>query len=116
MSILFVSSLAMIVMVIKLACTVCRRSKYEPITDGDQFWRALKQLLPLSVFPMLFFVFIIPVFVSGINLATQPLPNKALSLSATLFISLWSMSSGVTLIIHIFVVRCFAKRKHSIIN
>ena len=116
MAILFVSSLVMIVIMIKLALRVCRRSKYEPITDGDQFWRALKQLLPLSVFPMLFFVFMIPVFVSGISLATQPLPNKALSFSGTLCISLWSMSSGVTLIIHISVVRCFAKRKRSIIN
>lgn len=112
--ILFVSSFAMMAMMVKVACRVCgRRSQYELIRDGDQYWRALKQLLPLSIFPVLFFVFMIPVFVSGISLAANPSPNKALSFSATLFISLWSMSSGLTLIIHISVVRCLARRKRS---
>ena len=60
---LIATSTAMIVMVIKLASQVCRRSKYEPITDGDQFSKALKQLLPLSAFPVLFFIFEIPVFI-----------------------------------------------------
>ena len=60
---LIATSTAMIVMVIKLASQVCRRSKYEPITDGDQFSKALKQLLPLSAFLVLFFIFEIPVFI-----------------------------------------------------
>ncbi|KAL5484471.1 hypothetical protein EMCRGX_G020980 [Ephydatia muelleri] len=62
MVILFALSTAMVVMVIVLARQVCWRSSYEPITEGDKFWTALKQLLPLTAFPILFFVFIIPVF------------------------------------------------------
>ena len=115
MVILFVSSIAMVAIVIKLVHIVRRRSKYEPINDGDQFLRALKQLLPLSIFPMLFLVFIIPVLTLSINLATtNSTPKNALSFSSTLFISMWGASSGTTLIIHLSVVRCYAIRKRKI--
>ena len=50
MVILITASTAMVVMVIYLAHRVRRRSTYEPISDGDQFWKALKQLLPLTAF------------------------------------------------------------------
>ena len=63
MFMLIAASTAMVVMVTKLTSQVCRISKYEPITDGDQFTKALKQLLPLAAFPMLFFIFEIPVFI-----------------------------------------------------
>ncbi|KAL5509158.1 hypothetical protein EMCRGX_G004468 [Ephydatia muelleri] len=62
MLMLIVASTAMVVMVTKLTSQVCRRSKYEPITDGDEFTKALKQLLPLAAFPMLFFIFAIPLY------------------------------------------------------
>ena len=39
---------------IKLACTICWRLSYEPLSEGDQFWNALKQLLPLAAFSILF--------------------------------------------------------------
>ena len=111
MFILLVLSIAMVVMVITLARRLCRRSKYEPITEGGQFWTALKQLLPLTAFPLLFFVFIIPTFITGVFISSKPTnANKSLSVT-TIFIALWSVSSGVTLVIHIFVARCFAKRK-----
>ena len=58
MLMLIASSTAMVVMVIKLASHMYRRYKYEPITDGNQFTKALKQLLPLASFPMLFFIFV----------------------------------------------------------
>ena len=109
MVILFALSTAMVVMVIVLARQVCWRSSYEPITEGDKFWTALKQLLPLTAFPILFFVFIIPVFVSGAFLSAN---SSTTSLSyTTLCVALWSMSSGVTLIMHISVVKCFAARR-----
>ena len=111
--ILLAISIAMIVMVITLARRVYSRSKYEPITEGDQFWTAVKQLLPLSAFPILFFIFLIPVFIDAV-IAHIYAANKSLTIT-NLFIALWSMSSGVTLLIHISVVRCFsAKRKRKL--
>ena len=63
MIILLAASIAMVVMVIKLTGRVCLRSKYEPITDGDQYWKALKQLLPLAAFPIVFLICEVPIFI-----------------------------------------------------
>ena len=100
--------LAMVVMVIKVTGRVCLRSKYEPITDGDQFWKALKQLLPLAAFPTLFLTFEIPIFMFHVYAATSSIPNMALEISRGVFFSLWSMTSGGTHLIHIVVVKCLS--------
>ena len=99
-------------MVIKLTCHVCRRYKYEPITDGDQFTKALKQLFPLATFPMVFFIFEIPVFLYHVYTTQHSTPNEGLSIAKNVCASLWSMASGATVIIHISVTQiCGRKRK-----
>ena len=110
MFILLAASTAMVVMVIKLTGRVCLRSKYEPITDGDQFWKALKQLLPLAAFPIFFLIFEIPIFIFHVYATKSSVPNMALQISKNVFFSLWSMTSGGTLLVHIFVVRCWTKK------
>ena len=106
MVILLVLSITMAVMVIKLGGRVYGRLQYEQITDGDQFSKALKQLLPLAAFPILFFLFIIPVFIYDFYYSfVTPTPNENVILTADIFIFLWSLTSGLTLIVHITVVR-----------
>ena len=113
MLMLIAVSTAMVAMVIKLASQVCRRSKYEPIADGDQFWKALKQLLPLATFPLLFFIFEIPVFLYHVYTTQHSTPNEGMLISGSVFFALWSASSGATVIIHISVARiCGRKRKY----
>ena len=123
--ILLASSSAMIVMMIKLGHNFCRRRKYEKYEEiSDHYrvhWTALKQLLPLAAFPLLFFIFIIPFFVFDVYYSfLTPTPDKGLVLVAYLSTSLWSMSSGVTLLIHITVVRlppyCRASKSRTGIN
>ena len=109
---LITASAAMVVMVIKLARQVRQRSKCEPITDGDQFVKALKQLLPLAAFPMLFFIFEIPVFIFHIYTTQHSTPNEGMYIAEVVCFSLWSWSSGTAVIIHISVVRlCRRERK-----
>ena len=108
---LFMASTAMVVMVIKLAQRTYWRSSYEPFSDGDQFQKALKHLLPLAAFPVLFFIFMIPVVGYHKNVAKSSAPMETLKISSTVFNSLWTMTSGVTLIVHISVARCLAHRK-----
>ena len=100
-------------MVIKLANQVCgRRYAYEPITDGDQYWKTLKQLLPLTTFPMLFFFFEIPVFIFHVYTKQHSTPNEGMFLAAIVSFSLWSMASGATVIVHISVAQiCGRKSK-----
>ena len=117
--VLFVTSTAMFVMVIKMAHRVCWRLKYESITDGDQYWNALKQLLPLAAFPILFFVFIIPVFVYDIYYSfITSTPNNGLVISAYTFVVLWSVASGLTLIVHIFVLQLpvWCRHRHNVVK
>ena len=113
MFILMAASISMVVMVIKLASQVYRRSKYESIIDGDQFTKALKQLLPLAAFPVLSFIFEVPVLSLDIYLFYYSTPDELLVIFALyMCVSLWTMASGATVIIHISVARtCGRKRK-----
>ena len=112
MFMLIAASTAMVVMVLKLASHTYRRYKYEPITDGNQFTKALKQLLPLVAFPILFFIFEIPVFLNHIYTTQHSTPNEGLYIALYMCVSLWTMTSGATVIIHISVARiCDRKRK-----
>lgn len=116
--ILLAASVVMVAVVAKLAKRVCKRvgTSYEPVTDGDQYWNALKQILPLAAFPLLFLVFIIPLLVIDLDIATEAAEpsesgEKARDVSNWVFISLWSAASGATLIVHVSVARCAAKRR-----
>ena len=112
MFMLVAASTAMVVMVIILANQVYRRYKYEPITDGDQFWKAFKQLLPLAAFPLLFLMFEIPVFLYHVHTTQYSTPHEGIIIFAYICASLWSTSSGATVIIHISVAQiCVRKRK-----
>ena len=111
--VLFAASIAMAVVVIKLGSKVHHRIKKikEPITRGDQYWKALKQLLPLAAFPVLFFIFEVPVLVFDIYIAEGFVGNEGVTLTASVFIALWSMASGMTLIVHIFVARLYCSSR-----
>lgn len=107
---LLAASVAMAIIVIKLGQMVYLRRKFDMAIGGDQYWIALKQLLPLAAFPILFFICVIPSLVYGIYLFNTSAPNEALVLATSVFISLWSMSSGITLIVHISVARLCGKK------
>ena len=111
MFMLIAASTAMVVMVIKLASQVCRRSEYEPITDGDQFWKAFKQLLPLAAFPMLCLIFEIPVLLYHVYATQNSTPNEGMLLADVACLSLWSTASGATVIIHISVAHLRGRKR-----
>ena len=106
MLILLAASVAMIIMVIRLA-HIWLRSK------ADQYRKAIKQLLPLAIFPVLFFVFVIPGLAFDIRFATPAIPkiDMTLSMVTVLSTSLWSLASGLTLVLHISVARRCAKKR-----
>ena len=111
MSISLTASTAMFVMVIRFAHRVWWRTNNEPIADNDQYWKAIKQLIPLAFFPIFFFVFIIPYFMYDIYYSFfTPTPNRGLVTFENVSILLWSLSSGLTLNVHIFVSRMCVKK------
>ena len=113
MIILIVASLAMIVMVLKLTLTVCLKSSYEPITGSVQFSKALRQLLPLAAFPVLFLIYEIPILIFHIYSTQKTTLSDGLNVANIVFFSLWSLTSGLTLIIHISVAQLYNCRKNT---
>ena len=107
--ILVAASAAMIAIVAKLSFVVCWNYRYEPITEGIQFRRAVKHLLPLTAFPILLIVFMIPGIVYDVNSLWATDLQLPLLLATSIRIPLWSLSTGVTLLVHISVAKCLAK-------
>lgn len=105
--ILFASSLAMGAMAIKLVL-VYYKSK------ASQYKKAFKQFLPLAAFPVLFFVFVLPGLAFDIHFATTPVLDITLSAIALVSTSLWSLASGITLIVHISMARDCTNRKGNV--
>ena len=100
--VLIASSTAMVVMVFKLSHRVRWRLNYEQISDGDQFMNALKQLLPLAAFPVLFCIFVTPPFIFHVYEAMETASCPfGLYLASSVCFSLWTMTSGLVLIVHI---------------
>ena len=105
--ILLIASAAMVTVAIKLAHRVrWREIVYKRITEGDQYWKALKQLLPLIAFPILYLVYMIFQLIFDI----YPFSAPSNSTQVVVITPLWSMSSGVVLLIHIFVVKCSSRK------
>ena len=118
-AILLAASIVMAAVVTKLARRLLTKVfvKYEAISpDRDQFWRAFKQILPLAVFPMLFLVSMVPLALIDIYaaLGKKISPPPALLVSNGVLISLWGMASGITILVHITVARCGAKKRSHI--
>ena len=111
---LLVCSVAMVSMVTSLTRQACYRMRYEPLADDNQFLKAMKQLLPLAAFPILFLVFMIPALIFNVY-SFISVPQMALTITAFISTSLWSMTSGLTLIVHITVARCALKRKRYLV-
>lgn len=110
MVILLAASVAMVTMLGTIAKLLCRKSKYEALIAGDHFWKVLRHLLPLAAFPILFFICVIPSLIVHIYSMVTTSSNKALEATYLLFISMWSMASGVTLIVHLSVARCLTRK------
>ena len=111
--ILLGASVAMMVMVIILTRRACRRLMYEPIIEGGQYRKALQQLLPLAAFPLLFFIFELPVLAFHIQMYMHldRSYSTTMKIIDLVFFSLWSMTSGGTLLLHISVVRYLKTRR-----
>ena len=110
--ILTATSFTMVIMVTIIIKLLLRKLKYEPTTGNDKFWRALKELLPLAAFPVLFLIFKLPELTLDIYMSVNhDKPNDAFLVVTLAFISLWGMASGMTLIIHLSMVKCSAKKK-----
>ena len=104
MAVLLIVSVAMVVMVVAI---LCQSRKYH----NEQNSKALQQLLPLAVYPILFFVFTIPPFVNRLYGTRTNIPHStayALSIMGAVTVASWSLFTGISLIVHIAVAKLHA--------
>ena len=107
MVVLLIVSVAMVVMVIAI---LCRSRKYH----NGQNSKALQQLLPLAVYPLLYFVFTIPPFVNRLYGTRPNIPHStayALSIMGAVTVASLSFFTGISLIVHIAVAKLHANSK-----
>ena len=89
-----------------------KSSKQHPIeeevllVENKKRKKALKQLLPLSAYPILTFIFIIPPCINRIYGDITPGFSFPAFIASAVGTSLPSLFSGLTLLIHVMVLKC----------
>ena len=109
MVILSFVSIAMVIMAIVLTY----RAYLWRAFRNNQNQKAVKQLLPLVAYPVLFFAFIVPQFIIRVYGTNRPISyeqNYALSVAIIACGVAWSLSAGVTLIAHIVLTDVCSRR------
>ena len=113
-----VNSIGIIIIIARLVC--CKPSSEEaPLLKSGQRMKALKELLPLLVYPILFCVLLIPPLV---NRVIGAIPNIQLGIVASstvvsgVFIPFQPLFAGLALLVHIAVLKrpkckCFQKHQ-----
>ena len=107
--------IAMIVMVIVVVRRVHGR---RTVLKHDQNWKALKRMLPLAVYPILFLVFIVVPLANrlyGALRVTSESNQMSHNLSIVQAVSkgCWNLSTGVVIIIHVSLAR--VRRRSTIV-
>ena len=80
------------------------RKEDEHVFGREQNKKAFKQLLPLVAYPILFNILIIPPLIGRAYGFAAEVPTT-LSILSTICIPSWSLSAGVTLLVHMGVIR-----------
>ena len=110
MVLLVLSATAMFVMVVVV---VCRLHVHRTALEGDANWKALKQLLPLAIYPILFLFFIIVPFINRLYGTFHSVSDKEkydLSVVHAVSAACWNLATGLVFIVHVAVAGMCSKR------
>ena len=109
--ILVACSGAVITMGLILACRAFTNVAM-PITSGQQqHQQLLKQLLPIIVYPILFFLFFLVPFTNRIYTKYTPKSPQGLIYATVFFVTSWSTAPGVALLVHMIIIFSIARRR-----
>ena len=113
-----IDSLAIILMVIVLMVRAFlekrnRRSRSEPLLarKRDQKREALRQLMPLLIYPLLFLVLILFAMVDRVYGAVAKTASYPLAIIHAVFGLSWGFFAGLALILHLCLLREMSKKK-----
>ena len=100
--------LTVVAMVVMLAIVVHRVRGHRTTLKRDQNWKALKQLLPLAIYPVLFLVFTIVPFANRLygslrTIAESDQTRYDLYVSHAVSLGCWNLSTGLVVFVHVSV-------------
>ena len=104
---LLLESSAMMIMLVTVYCRSCQKG-YVNIFGSDQNKTIFKQLIPLVAYPIIFCTFSIPPLINRVYELTSP--NYGLRIFSSICFPISSLAAGLTLSVHIAIVKCFAHR------
>ena len=103
---LVLQSAAMLIMMFTVYCRAHRNMDNENVYGCEQNKKAFRQLLPLVAYPITFCIFVIPPLINRVyEFAGASNQNRDLLILSAVCLPSWSFSAGVTLIIHILVIK-----------
>eukprot|EP00731_Ephydatia_muelleri_P021326 Em0013g1053a len=102
---LAVDSVLAAAMVTILYLRAQREKKRDPTIKRQPLQEAIKQMLPLVAYPMLFLLLLLPGFANRVYGATPNQPSVGLTYFSTVSIALWGFVGGAALSLHIMIMR-----------
>ena len=102
---LAIDSLLAAVMVTVLYLRVRRERKRDPTIKRHPLDEAIKQMLPLVAYPVLFLLLLLPGFANRVYGATPNQPNVGLMYFSIVCTALWGFTGGAALSLHILIMR-----------
>ena len=101
---------AVVLVVIMFVVLLCRlktplSSELQPLIDDTQRKQAMKELLPLVTYPILFCLFLFPRFINRVY-GDIDKANMATFMASSVTIAVRGFFSGMALILHILILKC----------
>ena len=109
-SVLVLISLLIVVMGTILCHRACRRRSLALSEYDKQHKKALYEMIPLLLYPILFLLFTTPIFILDVIIYVHFYSFSSIYLGFAVFAPLWSLTTSMLLIFHLCVVRHVRKQ------
>lgn len=109
---LTIAALAVVILVVILAWRAYCQSNSKPVDDTtplvstEQRKKALREILPLVAYPLLFIVFLMPSFINRIRGAIVDDARSSSFMWSAVTTPCLSLFAGLTLIVHVIILKC----------
>ena len=109
-----ITSCLVAILVVILCCRAYRKKVGIPSELDQQHRIALYEMMPIMLFPILFLILAIPVFLyilcANLNIDSDSL--TAVSVSYVILAPMWGITAALTLVVHVLVVLYIRKHKN----
>ena len=103
---------AVVIVMVTILVVRVHRERKDMKNTNHPLQEALKQIIPLVAYPVLFLFLLVPGFANRVYGATPNHPSVGLMYFSTVTIALWGCVGGTALSLHILIMRLSQRSKH----